>query len=253
MALKRTTTVKKTQRNKTYFFSDVHLGLGNEEEDRQKEARLIRFLDFISRDAEQIFILGDLFDYWFEYRTVVRKGYYRLFTKFAELNEKGIRLFFVAGNHDYWMRDYFQREFGMEVFFTPLEKDIQGKRFYLHHGDGVMKDDLGYKILKKILRSPVSIALFYVLHPDLAEKLATWSSRTSREYTSNRAYEENGMLNFALSKIGEGFQYVLMGHNHNPVFHKTDAGSYVNLGDWIFKNTYAVFDGKKLELKEWTR
>lgn len=253
MALKRTTTVKKTQRNRTYFFSDVHLGLGNEEEDRQKETRLIRFLDYIERDAEQIFILGDLFDYWFEYRTVVQKGYYRLFAKFAELQEAGIRLFFIAGNHDYWMRDYFQKEFGMEVFFTPQEKKIQGKRFYLHHGDGLLKDDRGYRILKKILRSRFSIFLFSIIHPDIAGKIANWSSKTSREYTSNRTYEENGMLDFAVGKIKEGFQYVIMGHNHNPVFFKDGKGFYVNLGDWIFKNTYAVFDGKKLLLKEWKR
>ncbi len=151
------------------------------------------------------------------------------------------------------MRDYFQKEFGMQVFFTPQEKEIQGKRFYLHHGDGLLKDDRGYKILKKILRSRFNIFLFSLIHPDLSGKIASWSSKTSREYTSNRAYEENGMLDFALGKLSEGFQYVIMGHNHNPVLHKDGGGLYVNLGDWIFKNTYAVFDGKKLYLKEWKR
>lgn len=243
---------KLSVRQNTYFFSDAHLGLGSREEDRQKELRLVRFLDFIQNDAAQIYIVGDLFDYWFEYKTVVPKKYFRLFAKFAELTERNIRLFFIAGNHDFWVKNYFHDELGMEVHVHPVEAEICGKRFFIHHGDGLLKDDLGYKILKKILRSKTNIFLFSMIHPDLSGWLARWSSSTSRQYTSNRTYESTGMVDFAARKIQEGFDFVIMGHNHVPSCQIIDGGMYVNLGDWIFENTYAVFDGKKIKLKKWT-
>ena len=236
---------------KTYFFSDAHLGLGSIEEDRQKELRLIRFLNFIQQNAVQIYIVGDLFDYWFEYKSVVPKKYFRLFAKLAELTEQNIRIFFIAGNHDFWVKNYFRDELGIEVHFNPVETEIGGKRFLIHHGDGLLKDDLGYKILKKILRSRINIFLFSLIHPDIAGWLARWSSRTSRQYTSKRAYESTGMVDFAANKIKEGYDFVVMGHNHIPSCQTIDRGVYVNLGDWIFENTYAVFDGKKIKLKKW--
>lgn len=239
-------------RKKTYFFSDAHLGIGSLEEDRQKEERLIRFLDFIRPTADQIFIVGDLFDYWFEYKTVVPKKYFRLFSKLAELTEQNIHISFIAGNHDFWMKDYFHDELGIEVHRHPIEAEIDGKRFYIHHGDGLLKDDLGYKILKKILRHRLNIFLYSLIHPDITGRIARWSSRTSRRYTSKKFYEGSGMVEFASKKINEGFDFVIMGHNHVPSHHKIDTGEYVNIGDWIFENTYAVFDGKKLELKKWS-
>ena len=242
---------KTSARQKTYFFSDAHLGLGSREEDRQKEMRLIQFLSSIQKDASQIYIVGDLFDYWFEYTSVVPKKYFRLFAKLAELTEQKIRIFFIAGNHDFWVKDYFRDELGMEVHVHPVEAEICGKRFLIHHGDGLLKDDLGYRILKKILRSKTNIFLFSLIHPDIAGMLARWSSQTSRQYTSHRTYESSGMVNFAAQKIKEGFDFVIMGHNHVPSVHSLEGGVYVNLGDWIFENTYAVFDGKKLQLKKW--
>jgi UDP-2,3-diacylglucosamine hydrolase len=238
-------------RRKIYFFSDAHLGLGSAEEDRQKELRLVRFLNFIQKDAAQVYIVGDLFDYWFEYKTVVPKNYFRLFSKLAELAESNIRLFFIAGNHDFWVKNYFRDALGMEVHFNPVEAEINGKRFLIHHGDGLLKDDLGYKILKKILRSKINIFLFSLIHPDVSGRLARWSSHTSRRYTSSRKYESTGMENFAAQKIKEGYDFVVMGHNHIPSCQTIDGGTYVNLGDWIYENTYAVFDGTKLKLKKW--
>jgi UDP-2,3-diacylglucosamine hydrolase len=243
---------KSPGRQKTYFFSDAHLGIGSSEEDRQKELRLIRFLNFIQKDAAQIYIVGDLFDYWFEYKTVVPKRYFRLFAKLAELTEQNIRLFFIVGNHDFWVKNYFHDELGMEVHYHPVDTTLGGKRFLIHHGDGLLKDDLGYKILKKILRSKTNIFLFSLIHPDIAGWLARRSSQSSRQYTSNRKYESSGMVEFATRMIQEGFDFVVMGHNHVPSCQKIGAGVYVNLGDWIMENTYAVFDGKQLELKKWS-
>ena len=242
---------KSRMQKKTYFFSDAHLGLGSLEENRQRELRLIRFLDLIKCDAEQIFIVGDLFDYWFEYKSVVPKKYFRLFAKLAELTEQNIRIFFVAGNHDFWVKDYFRDELGIEVHLDPIETEICNKRFLIHHGDGLLKDDIGYKILKKILRNKVNIFLFSLIHPDITGWIARWSSRTSRRYTSNRSYESNGMMEFARQKIQEGTDFVVMGHNHVPSYQTIEGGTYVNLGDWISENTYAIFDGKKLKLQKW--
>jgi UDP-2,3-diacylglucosamine hydrolase len=244
-------TRKKTRRQKVYFFSDAHLGIGSEEEDREKERRILRFLNSIQTDAQQLFIVGDLFDYWFEYKTVVPKKYFRLFSKLAELSEAGVRISFIAGNHDFWVKDYFLNELGIEIYLLPLETEILGKRFLLHHGDGLLKDDVGYRILKKILRNRVSIFLYSLLHPDISGGIARWSSHTSRQYTSNRTYEGNGMIEFAARKIQEGFDFVVMGHNHVASYRTLGHGVYVNLGDWIVENTYAVFDGKKMELKTW--
>lgn len=236
---------------RTYFFSDAHLGIGSAEEDRAKEQRIIRFLDFVKQDATQVFIVGDLFDYWFEYRTVVPKGYVRLMGKIAELADRGIELTFLAGNHDFWLRDYFSKELGMEVFLDPIERIIGGKRFYIDHGDGLIKDDRGYRFLKRILRNRINIWLYSWIHPDIAGKIARWTSGTSRQYTGNRKYEDADMTEFASRKIQEGFDVVIMGHHHQSGFKKLGNGVYVNLGDWIRENTYAVFDGRTVALKTW--
>ncbi len=243
----------KVNRKKIYFFSDAHLGIGSDEEERLKELRIIRFLDSIKRDAEQLYIVGDLFDYWFEYKSVVPKKFFRILTKIAELTDIGIRIFFIAGNHDFWVKNYFYKELGMEIHLDPIETEIYGKRFLIHHGDGLLKDDFGYKTLKLILRSKINIFLFSLIHPDITGSIARWSSRTSRRYTNKRTFEGDGMFNFAAQKINEGFDFVVMGHNHKSCHKKFGAGAYINLGNWILENTYAVFDGKKIELKKWTK
>lgn len=239
-------------KRKTYFFSDAHLGLGSKEEDRHKEHRLLRFLETIGPDADQLFIVGDLFDYWFEYRTVVPKGYFRLFAHLADLTDRGVSISYLAGNHDFWMKGYFPDELGIKVFAEPIERSIGGKRFYIHHGDGLLKRDTGYRILKKVLRNKANIFLFSLVHPDLTGAIARWSSRTSRKHTGNKTYEEGDMLEFAAKKIAEGFDYVIMGHNHRSLYRNIGGGVYVNLGDWIEENTYAEFDGKNLRLKRWS-
>jgi UDP-2,3-diacylglucosamine hydrolase len=236
---------------KTYFISDVHLGLGTKDEERKKERSLVQFLDCVGKDAGEIFIVGDLFDYWFEYETVVPKGYFRLFTKLADLVESGVPITYLAGNHDFWLKSYFRDELGVKVMLEPIERTISGKRFYIHHGDGLQKNDAGYRILKRILRNRINIKLFSLLHPDLASRIARWSSRTSRQHVEKRTFAERDMADFAETKIRQGFNYVIMGHNHTPSFRNIGSGVYVNLGDWITENTYAVFDGKQLHLKTW--
>ncbi len=231
------------------FFSDAHLGLGEQDEERAKEERVVRFLRTVATKAGHVFIVGDLFDYWFEYRTVIPRGHIRLLGALADLRDKGVGITYVAGNHDFWLRDFFPTELGIEVSLDPIERIIYGKRFLIHHGDGLLKNDTGYRILKKVLRNKVNIFLFSLLHPDLTGWLARWSSRTSRAHTGKKVYEGNDMIGFARQKLGEGYDVVVMGHNHQSHISSMNGGIYVNLGDWIDENTYAVFNGTRIRLK----
>ncbi|MEO8210539.1 MAG: UDP-2,3-diacylglucosamine diphosphatase [bacterium] len=233
-----------------YFFSDVHLGLENTEKEKLKETKLIEFLSKAQEDAKEIFIVGDLFDCWIEYKHVVPRGYYKLLTKISEITGKGIKINYIAGNHDFWKGNYFQTEFGIEICHTHIEREIDGKRFFIHHGDGFAYNDLGYRILKKVLRSTLSQKLYSIIHPDIGIGLAKGTSTTSRNHTNEKDYSQrDGMKDFALSKIDEGFDYIIMGHRHYPQMTEYRSGYYINLGDWIDYFTYGVFKNNKFELK----
>ena len=235
-----------------YFISDIHLGLGTRDEEREKEQRLLDFLKFILPTTDQLFIVGDLFDFWFEYKTVIPKGFHRTLAALQEFTDRGIPVHYLAGNHDFWMGDFFRKELGMQLHFDPFEVAVGGSRIYLHHGDGLSESDLGYKIIKPILRHRFNIWLYRWLHPDIGVKLARGSSRTSRGYTTNKHYGEGkGMMEFAARKLSEGIDVVIMGHRHEPLVQKIDHGMYVNLGDWISYNTYGVLDRGVMTLNTW--
>ena len=237
---------------KAYFISDAHLGLGTRNEEREKERRLIAFLDFASQDADQLFIVGDLFDAWIEYRTVIPKGFHRLLTKLEDFTRRGAEVHYLAGNHDYWMRDYFQDELGIKTYSDAFQITIDGKRVFIHHGDGLSPNDMGYKILKRILRNRFNIWLYSWFHPDLAIPLARSTSKRSRHYTSQKDYgEEDSMLKFAQTRIQEGNDVVVMGHRHQPTCKEIGGGIYLNLGDWITHNTYALMENGRIDLKKW--
>jgi UDP-2,3-diacylglucosamine hydrolase len=237
---------------KVYFISDAHLGLGPKAEEREKETRILRWLDHVKPDAAQIYIVGDLFDAWFEYRTVVPKGFYRLFTKLEELTAAGIGIHYLAGNHDFWMRDFFSEELHVRTYRDPIAVTINRKKVCIHHGDGLAANDTGYRILKKVLRSRVNTWLYRWVHPDIGLALARSSSQKSRNHTAGKDYgEHDGMVEFARKKIAEGFDIVVMGHRHSPVRLELGSGVYVNLGDWISHNTYAEMDDGSIALKEW--
>jgi UDP-2,3-diacylglucosamine hydrolase len=238
---------------RSYFISDIHLGLGARDQERQKEDRLLSFLKDILPKAEKLFIVGDLFDFWFEYRTVVPKGFHRTLAALQDLTDHGVLVEYLAGNHDYWIGDFFAAELGMTLRFEPYEVDLQGKRLYLHHGDGLAKNDLGYRMIKPILRNRWSIRAYRMLHPDFGVRLARGSSRTSRAYTSTKDYgeEEEGMLAFARQKMLEGMDIVVMGHRHRPRITPIEGGTYVNLGDWISFFTYGEMMEGRMSLNTW--
>lgn len=237
---------------KIFFFSDVHLGLHDAEREKEKEKNLLSFLTYVEHHGEQLFIMGDLFDYWFEYKYVIPRGYHHVLSKLASLVEKGIRVHYVAGNHDFWLKDFFPNDLRIPVYKDPFGMTLLGKKFYFHHGDGLALNDGGYLFLKRILRSRISIFLYSLLHPDWTAPLARGSSKTSRKYTGGKDYgETDGMIFFAEKKISEGYDFVIMGHRHKPLEHHSGNGLYLNLGDWITYKTYAEFDGKSISLKKW--
>ncbi len=236
---------------KVYFISDIHLGYGTKEEDIIREKKLLDFLTGIKEDCSDLYIVGDLFDFWFEYRRVVPKGYFKVLSKLSELVENNIRIHYLIGNHDCLLRDYFEKEIGITIYRGEIERDILGKKFFIHHGDGLSSNDTGYKILKTILRSRLDQWLFSLVHPDFGMWLGSYSSNKSRRYTSKKDYgKKDGLIEFAQKKIDSGFDYVIFGHIHRLVNMKINSGTYINLGDWIKFFSYGQFDGNDFKIKQ---
>jgi UDP-2,3-diacylglucosamine hydrolase len=242
-----------------YFLSDFHLGAPDAERSLEREKLIVQFLDEIKNDAHTIFIVGDMFDFWYEYRKVVPRGFVRLLGKIAELTDAGIQIHFFVGNHDMWMKNYFQKELNVPVYFEEKEFEFNEKRFLVAHGDGLGPGDHGYKRLKKIFRNPVCQWLFGILPPYIGMGIADYSSRKSRE--ADHGLEEKFMgedKEWLLIHSKEvlkhkHFDFFIFGHRHLPIdFRLSDSSRYINLGEWMNFCTYAVFDGKCLELKSYT-
>lgn len=243
---------------KIYFLSDFHLGVPDSASSLEREKKIVRFLDTAKLNAAEIFIVGDLFDFWYEYKTVVPKGYVRILGKMAEITDSGIPIHFFVGNHDMWMRDYFQKELNIPVYFEPVTFDFNGKKFLVGHGDGLGPGDHGYKFLKKVFRNPVCQWLFGVLPPNIGVGVANYFSRKSRAKAMAASKDEQFLgedkewliihCKEVLQK--EHYDYFVFGHRHLPInFNLTQSSLYINLGDWLQYSSYAVFDGANLELK----
>lgn len=234
-----------------YFFSDAHLGLANYEHSVKQENALLEFFDYTRAGGNEIFIVGDLFDSWIEYRQVVPKGHYRLLSKIYEMVSGGMKVTYLRGNHDFWRGKYFKEEFGIDTLQSPVTREIGGRKFYIHHGDGLAYKDTGYKILKAVLSNRVSQFLYSWVHPDIGLWLAKKTSAKSRTYTSNKDYSAmDGLKDFALKKLEEDFDFVIMGHRHKPVMTAKGKGHYVNLGDWFRNFSYGEFKNGKFLLKK---
>ena len=244
---------------KIYFLSDFHLGAPDFKSSLEREKKIVRFLDIAMQDAAAIFIVGDLFDFWYEYRTVVPKGYVRILGKMASITDSGISMYFFVGNHDMWMKGYFEKELNIPVYFEPKIFEFNNKKFYIGHGDGLGPGDHGYKFIKKIFRNPICQWLFGILPPAIGVGIANYMSRSSRAATGQTDArflgEENEWLISYCKEIlqQQAFDYFIFGHRHLPIDFTLPGNSrYINLGDWIQYNSYAVFDGTDLELKYYT-
>lgn len=248
------------KKTKVYFASDFHLGIPDRHSSLVREKRLIRWLDMVKEDAETIYLLGDLFDFWFEYKTVVPKGYTRLFSKLAEITEQGIPVHFFKGNHDFWAFNYLNEEAGVIIHDDPLEIELKGKKFFLAHGDGLGPGDHGYKFLKKVFLLKFNQFLFRWLHPDLGTKMGLYFSRGSR--ISNMIKQDKDenffladqeiLLVFSREEAVKkpDIDYFVFGHRHIPSQIKvSERASCIILGDWVKHFSYGKFDGEKFEIK----
>ncbi len=243
---------------KVYFSSDNHLGAPTMLESKERELRFIAWLEEIRKDAHVIFLLGDLFDFWFEYKEVVPKGFVRTLGKLAEIRDQGIEIHFFVGNHDLWMNGYFEEELNIPVYHQPKEFQFNEKTFFIGHGDGLGPNDKGYKRMKKVFTNPFSKWLYRWLHPDigvrLAKHLSVKNKLISGDDDAKFLGEDNEWLvQYCKRKLSQKHRdFFIFGHRHLPM--KIDLGNastYINTGDWINYYTYVEFDGKTIELKKW--
>ena len=242
---------------KIYFTSDQHFGAPTPELSFPREQKFVAWLDEVKGDAEAIFLLGDLFDFWFEYKTVVPKGFIRVLGKLAEIRDSGIPIYFFVGNHDLWMADYFQKELNIPVFHDNQEFTFGDKTFLIGHGDGKGPGDLGYKRMKKIFTNPFFKWLFRWLHPDIGVRLAQYLSVKNKLISGDEdvtflGEDKEWLILYSKRKLEtKHYNYLVFGHRHLPM--KLTVGEnaeYVNLGDWISYFTYGVFDGENFEIKK---
>jgi len=245
-------------RNKIYFASDSHLGVPDYASSLVREKIFVRWLDSIKVDASELYLLGDIFDFWFEYRHAVPKGYVRLLGKLAELSDSGIQIHFFTGNHDMWMFGYLTKEMNIDIYRAPIEREVNGKMFFIGHGDGIGPADYGYKFIKKVFSNKVCQWLFARLHPNFGLWLIKYLSRKSRIANGNTdevflGEEKERLIQFVRdNEKTKHHDYYIFGHRHLPLDLQIENARYLNLGDWVTHFTYAEWDGEKLELKKFS-
>ncbi len=241
-----------------YFASDQHFGAPTVEKSKIREQKFVNWLDSIKDDAEHIFLLGDLFDFWFEYKKAVPKGFVRVLGKLAELSDSGIKIHFFVGNHDLWMEDYFKTELNIPTYYKPTEFVFNNKTFLIGHGDGLGPGDKGYKRMKKVFTNSFSKWLYRWLHPDIGIKLAQYLSIKNKlisgeEDVTFLGEENEWLILYCKQKLAQKhYHYFLFGHRHLPMeINLSKTSKYINTGDWITHFTYAVFNGDEMLLKSY--
>jgi UDP-2,3-diacylglucosamine hydrolase len=252
--------VSSLNNKKIYFASDFHLGVPNAEESLKRERKIVKWLESIRHDAHTIYLLGDIFDFWFEYRHAIPRGFIRLQGKLAELRDAGIPIIFFTGNHDMWMFDYFPTELGIPIYRDPQVLQVGDQRFLIGHGDGLGPGDDTYKVIKKFFNSKICQWLFARIHPNLGIGIANYWSKKSR--ISNQKLDEKFQgeekeflwVYCTEREKTEHFDYYIFGHRHLPLDIRIgDRSRYINLGEWVNYTTYAVYDGKQVELKSFEK
>ncbi len=248
-------SVSLTKGKNIYFIADAHLGINTKDHSAiEREKLLVKWLDEVKKDADAIYLMGDIFDFWFEYKRAIPKGFTRFLGKICELTDNGIPVYYFAGNHDMWTFGYLEKEIGVKVFKEPLVTEINGKIFYIAHGDGLGPYDKSYNFLKKIFKNKIFQFLFRIIHPDCGIKIAhLWSSgsRNNHNYPKNLKPENEMLVKYAKSVLqNEKIDYFVFGHRHIAFQYQiNDACTFTNLGDWVNNFSYATFDGKNLELR----
>ena len=235
-----------------YFFSDAHLGAEAESREAAREKRLHDFLYSLPGRAASVYVVGDLFDFWFEYRTAIPRRYFETLCALKRVRESGVEITYLTGNHDFWLGEFLSQKLGIRTHDGALTLDLQGRRVWLHHGDGLIGGDLGYRVLKRVLRSRAAIGLYRLLHPDLGIPLARWMSGASRESRGARAVDSDRLRReIAAPRFAEGYDAVMIGHFHHAYEYREDGREFFVLGDWIDQFTYVVLEQGRLRLETW--
>lgn len=241
----------------TYFASDFHLGAPNYAESRKREEAIVAWMNAVQDTAEEVFLIGDIFDFWFEYKTVIPKGFVRLQAKIAEFVDNGIAVHFFKGNHDMWMFHYFQKELGIQLHSNEYCFEKNGKSFYVAHGDGLGPGDYKYKFLKRVFRNAICQWAFARIHPNFGLSIANYFSRSSRKSGMSKDMIYNGKEQEWLYQFVTEHQkknavdYYVFGHRHLPLELSVGNACYINTGEWLYAQTFARFDGSTLELLCW--
>jgi len=250
--------MKLPKNKKIYFASDQHFGAPTVASSKTREALFLNWLNTIENDAVALFLLGDLFDFWFEYKSVVPKGFVRILGKLAQLVDRGIEVHYFVGNHDLWMKDYFETELGIPVYHTPKDFILENTTFLIGHGDGLGPNDKGYKRLKKLFTNPLAKRLYQMLHPDIGLRIGHYFSVKNKLLSGSEEVvflgeDREWLVQYAQRKLETKHRdYFLFGHRHLPLEIALNSQSkYINLGDWVTHFTYGVFDGQRFELKKW--
>jgi UDP-2,3-diacylglucosamine hydrolase len=242
---------------RVYFISDIHLHCYSCESETRKKAYLFDFLKEVQTHRGTLYIVGDMFDFWFEYKNVIPRHFFKVLRHLQEIVEAGCEVHILAGNHDFWFESFFQKELGIQVHLAPVETTIDGKTFFITHADGILKRDRGYRLMKKFLRSRILIRLFRLLHPDIAFRIARYVSSKSRHLTLRDPdlieEERRELLAYGKKMVDAGHDFVITGHFHLPTDHRFPNGKLINLGDWIRYFTFGFFDGNEMSLCYWNR
>lgn len=233
-----------------FFMSDAHFGHSDPDTEKNKEKKFVEFLEYVRENGSGLYIAGDLFDFWFEYKSCIPVFYFKILEELKKCVESGLDVRYITGNHDFWVFDFFPDYLGIPVYNEHLELNLFSKRIYVTHGDGLAKSDYGYRILKRIIQNRISIFLFKLVHPDLSYNIARFFSRMSRNHREIKN-KDSEYIEFARKKFDEGYDYVVIGHTHRPMIYKRGTKSYVNTGDWYDKFTYAELGQENMYLEKW--
>ncbi|MBN1997531.1 UDP-2,3-diacylglucosamine diphosphatase [candidate division KSB1 bacterium] len=228
---------------KLFFISDAHLGAHDEKTEKIKLSRLLSFFDYVGRHDSELIICGDLFDFWFEYRYAIPRLHFKVLSHLARLCDLGVTVHYVAGNHDFWLGSFMEKEIGLVVHHDEYLFTAQSKKFYIRHGDGILKNDYMYRFLKRVLRNPMNIFMYRLLHPDLGVPLALFFSNLSRNAgKDDHKYNDLEYREFAFTKIESGFDVVVLGHTHIPAHFVYKTGVYLNPGQWTYDFIFCHFE-----------
>ena len=235
-----------------YIISDVHLGANAAKEEKVKEERLVSFFEKIENEDAELVIAGDLFDFWFEYRHVVPRMHFRVISALAHLATR-ITVRYIAGNHDFWLDSFMSNQVGMIIHQDNYRTELDGKRYFMTHGDGLLKNDYGYRFLKKVLRHKINVFMYRLLHPDIGVPFALYCSHLSRNSSARKKkpYTDIDYREFAFSKIDQGYDFVVLGHTHWAAMQAHGRGFYLNPGHWGRNFTYIVVKNGIAQLLSW--